>query len=598
MAHRDSDETHNVISGGNQNGPVLQGRNFRDVHIKYVVQAAAPPIALNQLPPLVTGFTGRGSELAEIIALLNPAGSTGAVVISAVAGLAGVGKTALAVQAADAARQAGWFGGGVLFIDLHGYDNAPVQPDQALDALLRALGVAAEHIPPTAEERAGLYRSALALISEPVLIIADNASAEGQVRSLLPGPGPHKVVVTSRHTLAGLAARLLDVTVLDEQAAVALLEAALRGARPGDDRISADRVGAVRLAGTCGGLPLALQIAAALLKAEPSRPISDLADELSDEVRRLQTLQYNDGGGTSALSVAAAFELSYRQLNESAARVFRLLQVNPGPEVSTAVVAALADLPISEVRRVIGQLVRAHLIEAAPRAAGRWQMHDLVRLYARQLSDSHANADEREQARDRLLHYYLDTANAADKHLRGLPDAPKPMTFADRNSALEWLDSERPSLVAAVTVAASTGRDEIGMWLPVSLGEYFSWRRHFDDWLSTSMIGRDVACRLGDRKAEATALNNLGLALRSVRRFEEAIIAHQDTAVIFRETGDRRGEGVAVGNLGIALVEVRRFEEAITALHNARAIFRETGDRRDEGRSLQNLGATLCVRIR
>ena len=164
-------------------------------------------------------------------------------VVSAVAGLAGVGKTTLAVQAGHAARQRGWFGGGVLFIDLHGYDEAPVEPGQALDALLRALGVPAEHIPPGVEERAGLYRSVLAQIAEPVLVIADNASSEAQVRPLLPGAGPHKVVVTSRHTLAGLGARLVDVTVLDDDAAVDLLDGALRAARPGDDRITADRGG-------------------------------------------------------------------------------------------------------------------------------------------------------------------------------------------------------------------------------------------------------------------------------------------------------------------------------------------------------------------
>ena len=203
MADPDGGETRNAISGGTQQGPVLMGRDFRNVHIGNVVLAVAPPRALAQLPPLVAGFTGRDAELAEITALLDPDADAGVVVVSAVAGLAGVGKTALTVQAAHAARQRGWFPGGTLFLDLHGYDDAPVQPGQALDALLRALGVAAEHIPPGAEERAGLYRSALAQINDPVLIIADNASSEAQVRPLLPGPGPHRVVVTSRHTLAG-----------------------------------------------------------------------------------------------------------------------------------------------------------------------------------------------------------------------------------------------------------------------------------------------------------------------------------------------------------------------------------------------------------
>jgi len=587
MADPDGAQTRSVISGGIYHGPVLQGRDFSN--ITFAVASAAAPVALAQLPRLVAGFTGREAELAQITALLDPAGTSGAVVVSAVAGLAGVGKTALAIQAAHAARQAGWFGGGVLFLDLHGYDDAPVEPAQALDALLRALGVAVEHIPPGTGERAGLYRSELAQISDPVLIIADNASSEAQVRLLLPGPGPHRVVVTSRHILAGLEARLLDVAVLDEQAGVALLDAALRAARPGDDRIGADRPGTVRLAGICAGLPLALQITAALLKADPSRTVSDLADELADEMRRLEALQYDDGSGTSAPSVAAAFELSYRRLGEVTARVFRLLPVNPGPDVSTAAAAALAGLPPGDARKVIGQLVRAHLVEAAAGAAGRWRMHDLLRLYARQLSDAHADADEREQARDRLLRYYHETAGAADAHLRALPGIPVPAVFTGRDSALAWLDGERPSLIAAVTMAASTGRDQVAMLLPLKLGEYQSWRRRFDDWLSTSMVSRDAARRLHDRANEEAALGNLGLALREVGRVEEAITAHQDAAAIFRETGDRHGEGRALGNLGLALGEAGRLGEAITAHQDAAAIFRETGDRHGEGIALNNL---------
>lgn len=175
------------------------GQNFRDVHIETMVQAASAPVALAQLPPLETGFTGRDRELAEIMVLLSPQGGASAVVVSVVAGLAGVGKTALAVQAAHRAQEAGWFPGGVLFIDLLGYNTAPVQPRQALDAFLRALGVPGEQIPAGAAERGGLYRSVLAAINDPVLIVADNASAEAQVRPVLPGPGPHRVIVTSRH---------------------------------------------------------------------------------------------------------------------------------------------------------------------------------------------------------------------------------------------------------------------------------------------------------------------------------------------------------------------------------------------------------------
>ena len=379
MAVNDGGETHSTISGGIQQGPVLQGRDFNNLTL-VTSQAAAAPVARAQLPAPVAGFTGRRGELAELAGLLDTASGTGAVVVSAVAGLAGVGKTALAIQAGHAARDAGWFPGGVLFIDLHGYDDAPVQPHQALDSLLRALGVPAEHIPPRAEDRAGLYRSALAQVSEPMLVIADNASSEAQVRQLLPGPGPHRVIITSRHILAGLGARLLDVTILDQPAAVALLDEILRAARPGDNRISADPVLTGQLVEICGGLPLALRITGALLAADPALMAADLVDELRDGVGRLRALAYDDGGGTSAPSVATAFELSYRQLDSVAALLFRLLSVNPGPDISTAAAAALAGWPPREARRVIGRLARAHLIESAG-GAGRWQMHDLLGLY-------------------------------------------------------------------------------------------------------------------------------------------------------------------------------------------------------------------------
>ena len=237
--------------------------------------------------------------------------------------------------------------------------------------------------------------------------------------------------------------------MLDEQAAVALLAEILQTARPDDDRISADPVAVGELAEICGGLPLALRIAGALLVADPALTAADLAGELRGEVGRLEALAYDDGGGTSAPSVAAAFDLSYRQLDPDAGRLFRLLPVNPGPDVSTAAAAALAEWPSGEARRVIGRLARAHLVEQ-PDGTGRWRMHDLLGLYARELSDAEAGADEREQARDRLLGYYLTTARAADAHLRALRGAQVPAGFAGRDDALAWLDAERPSLVAAV----------------------------------------------------------------------------------------------------------------------------------------------------
>ena len=555
--------------------------------------AAAAPTALVQLPAVTAGFTGRDDDLAVLSGLLDPAGAAGPVVVSAVAGLAGVGKTTLAIQAGHGARRRGWFGGGVLFIDLHGYDDQPVEPSQALDALLRALGVPAEHIPPTVEERAGLYRSVLAQVSEPVLVIVDNASSEAQVRLLLPGTGPHKVLVTSRHTLAGLGARLVDVTVLDEQASAQLLDTAIRAARPEDDRVSGDREAAGRLAKMCGGLPLALQIVAALLKADPALSASELAGELGVEQERLAKLAYDDGSKSGAPSVAAAFDLSYRRLDDVPARVFRLLAVCSGPDVCTPATAVLADLPIGGARVVLAGLAQAHLVEAAAGAAGRWRMHDLLHLYAQRLSEEHAEVDGREQARDRLLDYYLTMADAADDHLRALPGKAVPEEFTGQDGALAWLDAERASLIAAVTMAAETGRDQAALRLPLLLAEYLSWRRRFDDWIAITTISLDAARRLGDRRGEGDALTILGVALVEVRRFEGAITACQDAAAIYRATGDRHSEGITLGNLGNALRYVQRFEEAITACQDAAAIYRETGDRHGEGGALNNLGIAL-----
>lgn len=553
------------------------------------VAIAAVPTALDQLPPAVAGFTGRDRELAVLSELLNPAGSSGAAV-SVVAGLAGIGKTTLAVAAGHAARGQNWFGGGILFMDVHGYDETPVEPGQALDALLRALGVAAERIPPAMAEQAALYRSALAQISEPVLVIVDNASSGAQVTPLLPGAGPHKVLVTSRNILAGLRAQLVEVAVLDDAAAVALLDEALRIARSEDDRITGDLDAAGRLAGICGGLPLALQITAALLTADPTLSPAELADELGDEQERLRALRFDDGGGAAATSVEAAFDLSYGKLEEVPARIFRLLPVNPGPDVSTAAVAAMSGLPASQVRRVLAGLAQAHLAEAVADAPGRWRMHDLLRLYAEQISDVYAEADDREQALNELLVYYLETAN---EHCKDLPRKAQRSDPALQDNALAWLDAERPSLIPAVALAAETGRDEIARTLPLVLAPYLDWRRRFEDGLATLTIGLGIARRRDERSVEASTLTVLSLAQRQLRRFDDAVATATEAVAICREIGDRREEGIALLHLGMALADSRRFKKAIAAYRDAGAAFRETGDWPNEAMVLGNLGLDL-----
>jgi tetratricopeptide (TPR) repeat protein len=516
-----------------------------------------------------------------------------AVVVTAVAGLAGVGKTALAVQAGHAALVQGWFAGGVLFVDLHGYDEEPVQPLQALDAFLRALRVPAQEIPPGVEERAALYRSTLAQVVEPVLVIADNASSEAQVRLLLPGIGRHRVLVTSRHTLAGLDARLVDVTVFDDAAGMELLDAALRAARPDDDRISCAPEVAGRLARLCGGLPLALQITAAMLKADPELMTGELAERLSDEGERLQALRYDDGSGASAPSVAAALELSYRGLDDVSARVFRLLSVAPGPDVSTDAITVMVGLPVEKARTVLHGLIQAHLVEHAPQSAERWRMHDLVRMHAQQRSDEHAVADKRSQAQGELLDYYRDVARVADMLVRGLPLPGAPGTLPERAQALAWFDAERASLLAAAIIAASLGRNEVAFDLPILMAEYLDWRRQFDDKLIACDVSRDAACRLGDKVGEAMALNGMSTALRETGRLEEALTASEDAVAAFRKYGHKQYEGLALLNLGNTLVKIGRLEEAIAVQENAAGVFAETGDRTGESMAMGNLGIAL-----
>ncbi len=578
----------NEVSGGSQLGPVFQGRDF-DITIR---EAAQAPLAFVQLPAEPPGFTGRDAELVVLADALDPSTGTGVAVVSA-AGLAGAGKTALAVAAGHAARRRGWFAGGVLFADLHGYDSVPMEPGQMLDVWLRALGVPGEQIPADMAGRAGLYRSVLAQMSDPVLVIADNASSEAQVRPLLPGTGPHRVVVTSRDTLAGLGARLVDITVLDQAEGVVLLDGLVRAARPSDDRVSGDLVAAGRLAGVCGGLPLALQIAGALLVADPGLSVAGLAGDLESERGRLARLRYDDGSGASAPSVAAAFELSYRRLNPALARVFRLLPAVPGPDASTSSVAVLANMPESAARGALAGLARAHLAEEVVTGGGRWRMHDLVRLYARQLSDDHAIADSRGACLDQLLGYYLGVAGAADDRLMGEPGLHAPAGFASQDDALVWLDAERGSLVSAVMTAAESGRDQVAARLPLTLGNYLDWRRRFDDKIMVSSVSLAAARRLRDRPQESLALASLGLALGAAGRFEEAITAHQQEIAICRESGDRCHEAAALTNLGLALGRAGRFEEAITAHQQDLAICRELGDRHGEGRALTGLGHAL-----
>lgn len=358
------DGDHLDFQGGKFTGPFTAKAEYRE--------HAPAPSALDALPARAVGFTGRDAELRALLDAFDPSDSDSdsgaapeAVVVAAVSGLGGIGKTALAVQAGHEACAKGWFPGGVLFLDLHGYDDEPVTAEQALEALLRALGTEPEHIPARADERAALYRSTLANRARergPVLVLADNASSPTQVRSLLPGGDTgHRLLVTSRDRLPQLGARLVALDELTPEEAYDLLDRALRIAHPTDSRIADDPESVTTLATLCGHLPLALQIAAALLVVDRDKPVGEFAAELAESRDRLDHL--DDG----ERSVRAAFDLSYKRLPPEQALVLRLLALAPGPDASNEVVAALVGTDTPPVR-ALEALARAHLVE---RGSGR-----------------------------------------------------------------------------------------------------------------------------------------------------------------------------------------------------------------------------------
>lgn len=559
------------------------------VGVQVVIQrgGAAVPEALAGLPPRPGGFTGRESETAALLRALDPAGESKevpAVLVAAVSGLGGIGKTALAVETAHLACERGWFPGGVLFIDLHGYDQEPVTADRALQALLRALGTPPEHIPATADERVALYRSTLAARARErgaVLVLADNASSPDQVRPLMPGDGRHRVLVTSRDRLPQLGARLVPLGQLTPKEAYELLDRALRIADPDDTRVVDDPDATEQLAALCGHLPLALQIAAALLAEDPGQPVTELVAELGESRDRLGHL--DDG----ERSVRAAFELSYRRLSSEHARLLRLLALAPGPEVSDEVVAALVGAEVPPVRE-LKALARAHLAE---RGSGRgwWRLHDLVRVFGVDVG----SREEGDAARERVLGFYLRCADLADDRLRWLPGMPVPERFEDRAQALAWFDGERAGLVAAVAWAREEWFADDAVRLALCLGQYLDWRRYFDDMVAVMEVARQAAHRAGDELAEAMAWGNLGVAMWRANRAEEAVEAQSHARDLFQAIGYSQREAIAWNNLGLAFSQGGRAEEAIVAYSRARDLNHIANDRRREAIALTNMGLAL-----
>jgi transcriptional regulator with XRE-family HTH domain len=362
-----------------------------------------------QLPAAVRGFVGRKAELAALTRLLDrlgdPAGRGpgGGVVIAAIAGTAGVGKTALAIRWAH--QVAGLFPDGQLYVNLRGYDvDQPVLAADALGGFLRALGVPGPEIPADPGERASRYRSLLA--TRRMLVVLDNAGQEDQVRPLLPGSATCPTVVTSRDALTGLVepngAARIDLGLLPPPDACTLLRTLL------GDRAAADPPATVALASRCARLPLALRVAAEQALDRASTPLAELAGELADQQRRLDLLDVSQDPRTA---VRGVFSWSYRRLDPGAARGFRLLGLHPGPDCDPRAFAALTATSEAEAHRVLCVLARAHLAESV--GHGRYGLHDLLRAYACELAAGQDGEREAKAALTRLFDHHLQATTAA-----------------------------------------------------------------------------------------------------------------------------------------------------------------------------------------
>lgn len=621
------------------------GPELRELHADLLAgrpagpqHAATPtptPVTVpRQLPGDVQGFTGRVAALQALRDLVanRDQPTTNAASISVVAGMAGVGKTALAIHCAH--EVAGDFTDGQLYVDLHGYEPAesplePTEPLQALGGLLRALGVPPTAIPADVEEAAALYRSSLA--GRRVLVVLDNAGGADQVRPLLPGSPTCPVIITSRDRIAGLVAthgaQQLALDVLTPDEALSLLERAI-----GADRVAAEPEATRELARTCAFLPLALRITAANLAGRPERSVTGYLDGL-----RGGDLDGHSVVGEPQLAVQVAFDASYRRLVPPVRRVFRLLGTVPGPDASVRAAAALVDVPPDTADRSLDVLVSANLVE--PRGAGRVGLHDLLRQFARERAEDEESPAERAAALDRLFDFYLRHVEAAaDLLFPEMLRLPEPattdrqaVTFDSHAQALAWLDAERVCMVAAVRYAAENGPPPAAWLLADAMRGYFWMRRHSTDWLPAADAALAAATDAGDERAQAAARLNLGNAFHAIGRLPDAIenytVAHelagragwtdaqaaslgnvgaleaqrgnlrkaaenQERALpLFRQTGQLGGQANTVLNLGYLLHQLGRLREAADRYTEAIGLYRQLGSRDGEAFAYSNLGS-------
>ncbi|MDT5035968.1 MAG: hypothetical protein QOE03_1153 [Micromonosporaceae bacterium] len=543
-----------------------------------------------QLPADVVGFTGRRAELADLDRCLELAERSPTVAISAISGTAGVGKTALAVHWAH--RAAARYPDGQLYLNLHGYGGAGsmVAEADALGGLLGALGVSPQRTPIGLDNQAALYRSLLA--GRRMLVVLDNARDADQVRPLLPGTPTVVVLVTSRDQLTSLiatdGATPLTLDLLPEVDARELL-----ARRLGRQRTAADASAVGEIIIRCARLPLALTIVAARSVTRRDLPLAAVAAELTDSRHRLNVLT----AGDAMTDVRAVFTWSYDTLTGGAARLFRLLGLHPGPDISAAAAASLACLSAADTRRQLAELTRAHLItEQHP---GRYGFHDLLRAYATELAQAHDSEVERHRAVHRSLDHYLHTAHTAARLMDPLRDpitlAPaqpgvRTENIADSGRALAWFTTERQVLLTAIEQAGDAGFDTHTWKLAWATARFLERQGHWRHWATSQQSAIDAAGRLGDRPGQASAHRLAGRAHMRLCRYDDADAHFRRALEIYDELADDDGRSGV--NLAMAQLFERqgRYRDALSHAQLALDVNRASGNRRGEAVTLNMVG--------
>ncbi|WP_407775546.1 BTAD domain-containing putative transcriptional regulator [Actinophytocola sp.] len=553
------------------------------------VPAATGP-APAQLPLAITVFTGRGSELAQLDDLLAGPGRPTAVVISAVSGTAGVGKTALAVHWAR--RVGKTFPDGQLYVNLRGFDpgGSVVSPAQAVRGFLDAFGVPPARVPPSLEAQTALYRSLLT--GRRVLVVLDNARDAEQVRPLLPGAPGCLALVTSRNRLTSLAAtegaRLLTVELLAPAQARELLTSRLDA-----HRVAAEPAAVGAIVAHCAGLPLALAIVAARAAAAPHLPLAALAAELRDADNRLDTLD----GGDPVSQVRAVLSWSYRTLSADAARLFQLLGLHPGPDVALPALAGLAGVSAAHARRPLAELVRAHLL--AEHSPGRYTFHDLLRVYATELVHSQETDTDRRAATHRMLDHYLHTARTADAVLTPQPNpialppvqpGAAPEELANYREALAWFTAEHRVLLAAVEQAAAAGFDTHAWQLAATLTTFLDRQAHWRPLADAQSTALDAARRQEDRTGQANAHRGIGLAQDRLGQPDAARAHYQLALDLFGALGNHAGQARTHQHLARMCSAQGRYRQAGGHAHHSLEHYRAVRDRAGQSAALNHLG--------